>query len=113
MATYELYLWETEVDLSASQWQQKFSELDDDDLSIKEIIEYQIYYRHNEDLHPAPKLLKFFQTLYDIVNQEKYLPYFDGLVEAVKNDLDSFKNHQRLVFRTEADYLSHRRDSES
>ena len=62
MATYELYLWEPDVDLEDDQWQEILGDAEDSFAIAYEVCN-EIYYKHEDVSADAPHLLKFFQYL--------------------------------------------------
>ena len=100
MATYELYLWEPDVDLEDDQWQEILADAEDT-FKIAYEIRNEIYYKYEERGADAPHLLKFFQYLYEVVKQPKYADYFEGMDQRIENTLDVAKRTRRIVWHDE------------
>ena len=100
MATYELYLWEPDVDLEDDQWQEILGDAEDSFAIAYEVCN-EIYYKHEDVSADAPHLLKFFQYLYDVIKQPKYADYFEGMDQRIENDLDIVKRARRIVWHDE------------
>ena len=100
MATYELYLWEPEVDLEDDQSQEILADAEDT-FKIAYEIRNEIYYKYNERRADAPHLLKFFQYLYDVIKQPKYANYFEGMHGIIENDQDRATRARCIVWHDE------------
>ncbi|MDH0031132.1 MULTISPECIES: hypothetical protein [unclassified Acinetobacter] len=99
MATYELYLWEPEVDLSNQEWNTAIASHDEDGMTS--ITREKIYYLHKDKEHSAPHIEKFFNCILEILNKLEYQAYFEGLSDWIIEQQGYFNKSPRLVFQDE------------
>ncbi|NNP73531.1 hypothetical protein A7P53_13340 [Acinetobacter defluvii] len=102
MATYELYLWEPEVDLSNQAWNDALRHLDHDDPdTMQMVIRQKIYKLYKDKEHPAPHIEKFFSCIIQTLNKPEYAVYFEGMSDWIMEQQGYFNNSPCLVFEDE------------
>lgn len=102
MATYELYLWEPDVDLSNQEWNETLQHIDQDDpVTIKTVIRQKIYKPYRDKEHTAVHIEKFFSCILEILNKLEYQTYFEGLSDWIMEQQGYFNKSPRLVFQDE------------
>lgn len=102
MATYELYLWEPEVDLSNQEWNETLKSIDQDDpVTIKTVIRQKIYKLYRDKEHTAVHIEKFFSCILEILNKPEYQTYFEGLSDWITEQQGYFNKSPCLVFQDE------------
>ncbi|MDH0031131.1 MULTISPECIES: hypothetical protein [unclassified Acinetobacter] len=102
MATYELYLWEPEVDLSNQEWNETLQYIDQHDpVTIKTVIRQKIYKNFKDKEHTASHIVTFFNCILEILNKPEYQAYFEGLLDWIIEQQGYFNKSPRLVFQDE------------
>lgn len=103
MATYELYLWEPEVDLSNQTWNNLLGHSNEEDSDAMILaIQQEIYSLHRDQKQPAPHIEMFFNCIIERLNKPEYEKYFEGMSDWIMEQQGFFNKRPRLVFRDEA-----------
>ena len=97
MATYEFFLWEPDIDLSARQWEELQEDAYADYSTLIEAVKQNILFPYRDKDYPAPHITKFYQLLLAKVTDPNYVSYFEGYVNSVQRSHDYFMKAPTVV----------------